>query len=60
MHHASLLNVNGYLLQIGNIRLKNADGMPLIMLLGTLACCACWLVYGLLLDDPNIYVCIYD
>jgi len=38
------------LLQIGNVRLKNADGMPLIMLLGTLVCCACWLIYGLLLN----------
>ena len=47
------------LLQIGNVRLKNADGMPVIMLLGSLMCCSCWLVYGVMLSDPNIYVRIY-
>jgi len=47
------------LLQIDNIRLKNADGMPLIMLLGSLMCCSCWFVYGLMLGDPTVYVCIY-
>jgi solute carrier family 50 protein (sugar transporter) len=40
---------------IGNIRHKNADGMPLIMLLGGLACSSCWLVYGTMLGDANIY-----
>ena len=42
--------------QIGNIRNKNTDGMPQIMLLGGLACSSCWLVYGLMLNDPNVYV----
>ncbi|KAK2144372.1 hypothetical protein LSH36_763g00003 [Paralvinella palmiformis] len=42
--------------RIGNIRNKNADGMPTIMLLGGLACSSCWLLYGYLLDDPNVYV----
>jgi len=46
-------------LQVGNIRLKNADGMPLIMLLCSIMCSSCWLVYGLMLNDPNIYVRIY-
>jgi len=44
------------LFQIGNIRNKNADGMPTVMLLGGLACSSCWLFYGYLLQDPNIYV----
>jgi solute carrier family 50 protein (sugar transporter) len=38
-----------------NVCNKNADGMPIIMLVGGLACGTCWLVYGLMLNDPNIY-----
>jgi len=45
-----------YTFQIGNIRNKNADGMPQIMLYGGLMCSSCWLVYGLMLNDPNVYV----
>jgi solute carrier family 50 protein (sugar transporter) len=40
---------------VNNIRNKNADGMPLVMLLGGLACSSCWLLYGWMLKDPNIY-----
>ena len=42
--------------QYNNFKNKNADGMPLIMLMGGCACAVSWLVYGLLLGDPNIYV----
>ena len=45
-------------LQFDNVRNKNADGMPLIMLLGGMVCGMSWLVFGLLLNDPNIYVSI--
>lgn len=40
---------------IQNIKNKNTDGMPLIMLLGGLACSSSWLIYGLLLNDANVY-----
>lgn len=40
---------------IHNIRHKNADGMPAVMLIGGTVCSSCWLVYGIMLGDPNIY-----
>lgn len=40
---------------IHNIRHKNADGMPTIMLLGGITCSSSWLIYGGMLGDPNIY-----
>ena len=42
--------------QIENIRNKNADGMPLVMMLGSLSCSTCWLFFGMMLNDVNIYV----
>ena len=44
--------------QVGNIRNHNADGMPLVMTVMGLACGVSWLVYGLMLNDINIYVSI--
>ena len=43
-------------IQVDNFKNKNADGMPLIMLLSGGACSLSWLVYGLLLKDANVYV----
>lgn len=43
-------------LQVSNIRNKNAEGMPAVMLTGGIVCSSCWLVYGIMLKDPNIYV----
>lgn len=40
---------------IDNIRNKNANGMPAVMLIGGIICSTCWLTYGLMLNDPNIY-----
>lgn len=40
---------------INNIRNKNADGMPAVMLIGGILCSTCWLTYGIMLHDPNIY-----
>eukprot|EP00918_Siedleckia_nematoides_P106264 GHVU01231917.1.p1 GENE.GHVU01231917.1~~GHVU01231917.1.p1 ORF type:complete len:214 (-),score=5.75 GHVU01231917.1:267-908(-) len=40
---------------IDNFQNKNADGIPLVMILGMLACGASWLTYGLMLNDVNIY-----
>jgi len=40
---------------VQNVRQKNADGMPLIMLVGGMCCSSCWLIYGMMLGDPNIY-----
>lgn len=45
-----------YYLQYGNIRNQNADGMPQIMLYGGLLCSSSWLIYGLMLNDFNVYV----
>jgi uncharacterized protein with PQ loop repeat len=42
--------------QIENVQKKNADGMPLIMMMGSIVCSLCWLVFGLMLNDVNIYV----
>ena len=44
------------LFQVNNIRYKNADGMPAIMLLSAGASGLCWLIYGMMLEDPNVYV----
>ena len=43
-------------IKVNNIRNKNADGMPPIMLFAGLLCGVSWLIYGLLLGDPNVYV----
>jgi len=40
---------------VQNVRQKNADGMPYIMLVGGMCCSSCWLIYGMMLNDPNIY-----
>lgn len=41
---------------INNVVGKNADGVPLVMVLGSVACASCWLTYGIMLGDPNIYM----
>jgi len=40
----------------GNIKNQNADGVPFIMLVGGLACSTSWLLYGLILNDFNVYI----
>lgn len=40
---------------VSNIRNKNAEGMPPVMLIGGIICSSCWLIYGVMLNDPNIY-----
>ncbi len=43
-------------IQIKNLHDKNSDGIPMVMVLGALACGCSWLIYGLMLNDPNVYV----
>ena len=43
-------------IKVNNVQNKNADGMPPIMLFAGLLCGVSWLIYGLLLRDPNVYV----
>ena len=47
---------NSYCWQYNNVTKRNCDGVPSVMVVSQALCSCSWLVYGYLINDPNVAV----